>query len=192
MFFRLGILFFILASMPTLVIAGGMGTGTGTGDPRYDEFGNRVESKNDDSEALESETEPPPPEPDYQKMFDATIGGGFGYGFPVGSFYDGFDSGPLYFGEIRIAFSPKTYVKLGYRRMNIFQDTQGVSDVDGTYLGTVDLSVDVDVYTASIGWLSLPNKFNKLRIYGEVGGGYANHVITASFDSLTISEGDGK
>jgi len=161
-------------------------------DPEYDEFGNKIESKNEDAEALESESEPPPPEPVFPKMFDAALGGGFGYGFTTGDFYSGLDSGVLYFGEIRVAVSPKSYIKFGYRKTNIYQDVQGVSDVDGTYLGTVDLSVDVHTYFASLGWLSLPNKKNNLRVYGEMGAGYGNHVITADVGSVSISDDMGK
>jgi hypothetical protein len=173
--------------MPALVLAGS----AYSGDPQYDEFGNKIESQNDDVEAQESETEPPP-DPVYPKMFDATFGGGFGYGFPTGDFYSGFDSGFLYFGEFRLALSPKSYIKLGYRKINIYNDVQSVSDVDGTYLGTVDLSVDVHAYLFSLGWLSSPNENKNLRMYGEFGGGYGNHVITASIDSVSFSEDEGK
>jgi len=188
MFFRLGLFILLLIAMPTLVLTGS----AYAGDPQYDEFGNKIESKNDDAEAQESETEPPPPEPDYPKMFDITIGGGFGYGFPVGDFYSGLDSGPLYFGEIRIAVSPKSYIKFGYRKINIYNDVQSVSDIDGTYLGTVDLSADVNTYLFSLGWLSSPNKNKNLRMYSEFGGAYGNHVITASVGSESISDDTGK
>ena len=184
MFFRLGLLILLLALIPA--------KGAYAGDPQYDEFGNRIESNNDDAEEQEGESEPPPPELDFPKMFDATIGGGFGYGLPVGEFYTGLDSGPLYFGEIRFAFSPKVYLKFTYRKMNIFKDSAGVSDEDGTYLGTVDLSLDVHEYFASMGWLSSPNKNNKLRMYGEFGAGHANHVITVSMDSQSISDDEGE
>jgi hypothetical protein len=188
MFLRLGLCVLLLAAMPALVLAGS----AYSGDPQYDEFGNKIESKNDDAEEQESETEPPPPEPVYPKMFDATFGGGFGYGFTTGDFYSGLDSALLYFGEFRLALSPKIYIKLGYRKINIYNDVQSVSDVDGTYLGTFDLSADVHAYLFSLGWLSSPNENTNLRIYGEFGGGYGNHVVTASMGSLSLSDDTGK
>jgi hypothetical protein len=187
MYFRLGLFILLLTVMPALVLAGS----AYAGDPEYDEFGNKIESQNDDAEALESESEPPP-KPVFPKMFDATVGGGFGYGFTIGDFYSSLESGVLYFGEIRIAVSPKIYIKLGYRKTNIYQDVQSFSDLDGTYLGTADLSVDVHTYFASLGWLSLPNKKTNLRMYGELGGGYGNHVSTASVGSVSISDDTGK
>jgi hypothetical protein len=125
-------------------------------------------------------------------MFDATVGGGLGYGFSLGDFYSGLESGVLYFGEIRIAVSPKSYIKFGYRKTNIYQDVQSVSDTDGTYLGTVDLSVDVHTYFASLGWLSMPDKKTNSRVYAEMGAGYGNHVSTASVGSVSISDDTGK
>ena len=188
MFVRLGIIVLLLGAVPALVLAGG----TDLGNPQYDEFGSKIDSQKDDTEAQEGETDSPPPEPVFPKMFDVTMGGGFGYGFPIGGFYSDLDSGPLYFGEIRIAVSAKSYIKFGYRKMNIFKDSQGVSDIDGTYLGTVDLSLDVHAYVLSMGWLSSPNKMNKLRMYGEFGAGYANHVLTARIDSISLSDDEGK
>ena len=188
MFFRLGFLVFLLALMPAMVLVGG----ANAGDPQYDEFGKKIESQKGDAEARDSETEPPPPDPVYPKMFDATFGGGFGYGFTTGDFYSKLESGYLYFGEIRIAVSRKSYIKFGYRKINIYNDVQSVSDFDGTYLGTVDLSVDVHAYLFSLGWLSSPNKNKNLRIYGELGGGYGNHVITASMGSQSLSDDTGK
>jgi hypothetical protein len=188
MFFRLGLLVLLMAMMPFLVQAGG----TDPEDRQYDEFGNMIELNTDGAVAEEGESEALQSEPDIPKMFDSSIGGGIGYGSLLGEFYSGFDSGPFYFGEIRLAVSPKTYLKFGYRNMEIYQASHGLVDPDGANLGTVDLSVFVHTYTLSVGWLSLPNPKKKLRIYAEIGGGYANHVITADIGSESISDGEAK
>ncbi|MCK9996731.1 MAG: hypothetical protein KAH56_10695 [Candidatus Krumholzibacteria bacterium] len=190
MFIRLGLLVFLLAAMPALVLAD-VGS-TNRKKTEYDEFGNRIGPENDDIEFLETETEESPDSPEFPKMFDGMIGCGFGYGLPIGDFYSNLDSGPLYFGEARIAISGKTYIKFGYRKMNIYRDTHMVIDTDGTYQGTVDLALDVNQYLFSIGWLSAPRENSNLRMYGEFGGVYGNHVMTASAGGYSYSDNEGR
>lgn len=186
MIFRFGLLVLLTATMPILAQAGG------NGPEQYDEFGSLIELNSDDPVVEDVEAEASPSEPEIPKMFDASIGGGIGYGYLLGELYHRFDSGPFYFGEIRLAVSPKTYLKLGYRNMEVYQTSHYLIDYDGTNLGTVDYSVVVHTYTLSVGWLSKPNAEKMLRIYAEVGGGYANHVLTAEFESVSASDGEAK
>ena len=124
MFVRLGLLVFLLAAMPALVLAE-------LGDPKFDEFGTKIESQEDEVEIVEPEIEPPPEKPVYPKMFDVMFGVGLGYATHIGDFYDGLDSGSFYFGDVRVAISPKTYIKFGYWSMNMLEESQTVIDENG-------------------------------------------------------------
>jgi len=147
MFVRLGFLVLLLAAMPALVFAGGS-------DP---------ESSENDESGDKTELQLAP-KTVYPNMFGVTFGGGFGYGLTVGQFYSDLDSGSLLYGDMRIAVSEKTYLKFGYRNMNIFEDSQAVPSWDGTYTITRDITIDARQYILSVGWL-----FNVPRLMSHFG-----------------------
>jgi hypothetical protein len=148
MFVRLGLVVLLVAAMPALVFAG-------------------------DSQEPEIELQFSP-KPMYPRMFDVVFGAGFGYGFPVGDFYSNNDPGSLLLGDMRITVSAKTYIKFGYRNMNIFNETQAI---EGS-LDTRDVTLDVRQYILSIGWLLSPSKNHHRRMYFELGAGVGDHVVT--------------
>ena len=170
MFVRLGLLVLLLAVMPALVLAGGSDLES----PENDESGEKTELQL-------------APKAVYPTMFGVTFGGGFGYGLPVGQFYSDLDSGSLLYGDMRIAVSEKTYIKFGYRNMNIFEDSQVVPSWDGTSTVTRDITIDVRQYIFSIGWLFNFSKNHNWRMYSELGAGIGDHVLTYTYYSQSSS-----
>ena len=162
MFVRLGLIVLLVTAMQVLVFAG-------------------------DSQEPEIELQLSP-KPIHPRMFDTVFGAGFGYGFPVGDFYSNLDSGSLLLGDIRIAVSAKSYIKFGYRNMNIFNETQ----VDGAISGVSEIALDVRQYLFSIGWLLSPSKNHHRRMYFELGAGVGDHVVTYTYEWGPISHGDSK
>ena len=127
------------------------------------------------------------------KLFNAMICGGLGFGQPIGSFYDEFDPGLLYFGDVRFSISPLVYVKLAYRAENLLEESVPLyEDGYGGYLGDAQVSVDARQYLVTFGFLNLPHSKNKLRAYGELGAGYVDHVVSATFNSQSDSASEGR
>ncbi len=85
----------------------------------------------------------------YPKMFEVMLSAGIGYGTTKGDFYDGFDSGLLYFGDIRFAISNDKYLKFSYRTVKVYEDQVSVVDEGGEYLGEIELTVDVGLDIAA-------------------------------------------
>ncbi len=154
--------------------------------PAYDEF--TISGGN--NQIGESMTYQPPLPP---RLFNAMISGGLGYGQPIGSFYDDLDPGLLYFGDVRFSISPLVYVKLAYRSQNLLEESVPLyGDGYDAYLGDAQVSVDARQYLVTFGFLNRPNSKNKLRAYAELGAGYADHVVKATFNSQSDTASEGR
>lgn len=135
----------------------------------------------------EPQAPPHPPGPDGPRPFDAVLTVDLGYGFPFGEFYDGLDPGLVYGGDLRIATSPRHYVKFCYRNQNVYDETIDVYDPNNDMLVTVDSSLDVRQYLIMFGILSRRKPNAAARGFTEFGIGYGDHVVKAAAGSSSGS-----
>jgi hypothetical protein len=138
--------------------------------PTYDEFGVEGDPEVVTGSWVFEESEPP-------KMFDVMIVGGLGYSSPKAPFYDGMDGGLQYLGEMCLAVSPRNYIRLGYRTMRAFDETLTFYDYDLDAGYTIRATADFNQYFISMGKLSRPNGQNDIRLYGEFGVSFVDHVF---------------
>ncbi len=142
--------------------------------------------------------EPPPPAVGLTrrpapKPFTVALGGGVGHGQTSGDFYTGFESGKLYYADLRIALGPRNYLKLCYRTQNVFDDQIAVADeYDGSVLAVLDTTVDIRQYLVSIGFLSGATEKDLLRAYLELGLGYGDHVARVEEGGISGSANEGR
>jgi hypothetical protein len=143
---------------------------------------------------LGGSNEPPPapvqrPGP-RKRSFSVMLSAGAGYGLPVLDFYEGLDPGLVLFADLRINVSPLRYLKFSYRTQNLFNESLQIDMVDG-YSELIETSLDLRQYLLSYGFLSAPAVGKRTIGYGEIGIGYGDHVLSASYqgDSASISVG---
>jgi hypothetical protein len=130
---------------------------------------------------------PPRPEPPFP--FHVTLGGGLGWGYPSGDYYDGVDDGRLIVADVRLALGPRHYLKFCYRVHEVFDGPLGYVDRDGGYVtGVAPAEAEIRSYLLSIGFLSGATQGNLLRAYLEVGGGMGDHVLTYTDGPVAGSE----
>ncbi len=133
------------------------------------------------------------PEPVH--LFKAMFHIGAGYGAPVGDFYYKMDSNMIFLTDLRLAISPRTYLKFSYRNQKLKDATMVVYNPDNNggsdgYYVSVDAVFTARQYLISVGFLNRPNSTNRIRGYGELGLGVVDHVVTVSSGSISESENE--
>jgi len=86
---KVGMLILVLTLIPVFAFAD-------RGQTTFDEFGHKTDSPENPVDSPQHPTEA-------SKMFSVMLGAGLGQGNPTGGFYDGFDKGLLYYGDLRLA-----------------------------------------------------------------------------------------
>jgi hypothetical protein len=125
------------------------------------------------------------------RLFNIAPSFGIGYGFPLGGFYDGLDSGLSFHGSLRAMISPNSFLDFVFRSTDVYSESLAVVD---PYAGPVTVSADMDIrqYLVMIGSLGPPTEANIVRGYFEAGAGYADHVASASNGEASASASLGR
>lgn len=124
------------------------------------------------------------------KLFEVLFSAGFGFGNPIGSFYNDIDPGLIYYADARFAISPLVYIKVAYRNQKMFDGTVEVYDYYNDILYHGDGTLDARQYIVTFGFLNRPQSKNNLRVYGEVGAALVDHVGKVKFNGTTSKEND--
>ena len=133
--------------------------------------------------------------PEPANLFKAMFHIGGGYGAPVGDFYYKMDSNQIFLTDLRLAISPRTYLKFSYRNQKLQEGTKVVyipdynGGSDGHYV-SVDALLTARQYLISVGFLNRPSSTNSTRGYGELGLGVVDHVVRVSSGSIFESENE--
>ena len=115
------------------------------------------------------------------KLFEAMVSLGLGYGQPWGTFYSDFESGLVYFVDVRLALSSLAYSKFTYRNQSLFDGKISIFDTEyGEYLGEAEISFTARQYLVAVGFLTPTFSNLLIQFYGEFGGGGFLIPITKS------------
>jgi hypothetical protein len=111
------------------------------------------------------------------RPFDATVGGGLGFGFPSGKWYGGFDNGLALHLQVRAAITERGHISVGFRRQNLGSES---GYIDG--FGVVEAEVHANEYFLLIGLHGAPEPPRRAIGFLEAGIGSGDHVLNVTAD----------